>query len=75
MRTRALPGRSARSSTAVLPSSSSLVQTKDARKELVELREMKEDVERREKAQAEVISQQVRSACLSRCDPGLGAGS
>lgn len=35
-------------------------QTKDARKELVELREMKEDVERREKAQAEVISQQVR---------------
>ena len=36
-----------------------LLQTADQRKELDELREMKEDVERREKAQAEVISQQV----------------
>jgi len=36
-------------------------QTSTFRKELEELREMKEDVERREKAQAEVISQQVRS--------------
>lgn len=34
--------------------------TGDAEKELAELREMKEDVERREKAQAEVISQQAR---------------
>ena len=36
------------------------LQTANQRKELQELREMKEDVERREKAQAEVISQQVR---------------
>ena len=36
------------------------LQTSTFRKELEELREMKEDVERREKAQAEVISQQVR---------------
>lgn len=37
-------------------------QTANQRKELEELREMKEDVERREKAQAEVISQQARPA-------------
>ena len=37
-------------------------QTSTFRKELEDLREMKEDVERREKAQAEVISQQVRPA-------------
>ncbi|EFN56078.1 hypothetical protein CHLNCDRAFT_145586 [Chlorella variabilis] len=37
-----------------------LESTKGARKELQELREMKEDVERREKAQAEVISQQAK---------------
>ena len=39
---------------------SSPPQTATARKELEELRELKEDVERREKAQAEVIGQQAK---------------
>jgi hypothetical protein len=39
---------------------SQLAATSTFRKELEELREMKEDVERREKAQAEVISQQAK---------------
>lgn len=41
------------------PLLTSASQTKNQRKELDDLREMKEDVERREKAQAEVIAQQV----------------
>lgn len=37
-----------------------LSQVGDERKELIALRELKEDVERREKAQAEVISNQAK---------------
>lgn len=51
------------------------LQTSNQRKELDELRDMKADVERREKAQAEVISQQVRRcrACKGAVEAGRGA--
>lgn len=47
-------------------------QTANQRKELEELRELKEDVERREKAQAEVISQQVGPAVAVAGFLGVG---
>lgn len=50
------------------------LQTSTFRKELEDLREMKEDVERREKAQAEVISQQVHGRWTGLCGALLAGG-